>query len=360
MKIVFLVSNFGSGGAERTVAYLSNYISNKKDADVTVLSLGSDSFYSLDENVELVKFGIPSNCNSSFQKIRNSFFRFIKVRNYLRKHKPDVVFCMMAMSARFLPKRNKKFKLICSERSNPNYTIDAKRNKEKNKILKCSDGIIFQTERAKNCFPKEIADKGVVIQNAVGNPYVYQVSESPNRRMVISTMGRLSKEKDHVTLLTAFKIVLERYPDFILEIYGDGPYKQVIMDYSRELGVEDNVKFMGAREDAIVKISDSSCFVLSSIFEGMPNALMEAMAVGIPCVSTDCPFGPKELIEDGVNGLLVPVKDATSLANAIIKMISDKEFSQKCSLNAKKILQTNSIDNIAEQYFDFISKIVNR
>jgi glycosyltransferase involved in cell wall biosynthesis len=116
---------------------------------------------------------------------------------------------------------------------------------------------------------------------------------------------------------------------------------------------------MGVAKDAVLKIADSSVYVMSSKFEGMPNALMEAMAIGLPCVSTDCPNGPAELIENGVNGLLVPVGDVEALSEAIIKMIEDREFAERCGKNARKILETHSIDQKAKEYAEYIEKVLN-
>ena len=359
MKILFLVSHLNGGGAERTVSYLSDYISKKNDYEVTILSISDEMFYPIGEKVNLVKLGIPSSSKNFIEKIRNIVLRFIRVRKALKKYKPDVVFCMLARVAKYLPMHRKKYKIICSERSNPKILTNNKSIREREYVLSNCDGIVFQTERAKNCYSRNIVEKGIVIQNAVGNPYVYKINGIKNRRNTICSVGRLSYEKDYPTLFKAFKIVKELYPSFELEIYGDGVLKQELVSLATKMQIGESVKFMGVKPDAIVEIADSMCFVLTSMFEGMPNALMEAMAVGLPCVSTDCQFGPRELIEDGENGILVEVGDYKSVSNAIIKFIEDRDFAQKCSKNARGILVTNSVDKIAEQYLDFINKVVS-
>ena len=122
--------------------------------------------------------------------------------------------------------------------------------------------------------------------------------------------------------------------------------------------MEDKVLFMGTCPDAIVKVADSACYAMSSLFEGMPNALMEAMAVGLPCVCTDCPNGPAELIENEKNGLLVPMEDENALAGAILRMIEDKPFAEKCGKNASKIKETHSMDTNGKQYLNYLSRIL--
>ncbi len=355
MKIVYLVSHMLGGGAERTVAYLSDYISKNKNDENIILSLSNEVFYEISNDVKFISLGIPQNSNNVFNRLKYAFLRLIKVRKTIRKLKPDVVICMLATTAKYLPKK-RNYKLICSERSNPLIVTDNKQIKLRNSVLQNADGIVFQTERAKECFSKSIQEKGVVIPNAVGNNYVYKVERVTERKKTITAMGRLHKAKDYPTLIKAFSEVSKKHLDFTLEIFGGGD-KEPLQKLITELNIQDKIKFMGSREDAILEVSKSSCYVLSSIYEGMPNALMEAMAVGTPCVATDCPFGPSELIKDGENGLLVPVGDVEGLANAICKFIEDKELSSKCSINAKKILETNSIDIIAEKYYQYIKNL---
>ena len=116
---------------------------------------------------------------------------------------------------------------------------------------------------------------------------------------------------------------------------------------------------MGSHKDAIVKASDSTCYVMSSKFEGMPNALLEAMAVGLPCISTDCPNGPAELITPNKNGVLVSVGDEKALTDAILNFIENPDFANMCGRNAKEILETHNINIKAREYMDYIIKIFN-
>ena len=167
----------------------------------------------------------------------------------------------------------------------------------------------------------------------------------------------MTEQKDYPTLFKSFQIILQSHPDYTLEIFGDGPDGPTLEEIALKMGIKENVTFHGAQKDAILQAADARCYVLSSKYEGMPNALMEAMAAGLPCVSTDCPNGPAELIEHGRNGLLVPVGDSAKLAEAMLKMIEDTAFAENCGKEAKKILETHSIDVKAKEYMDYIIKI---
>ena len=360
MKITFLVTNLLSGGAERTVSYIASYLARKK-WDVTVLSISDDIFYSVHPDVNLVTLSVPSRASGRISRILNGLKRYWRVRSFLCKNKPDVLFCMLPETAKYALNvyKHSSFKLITSERNNPSYE-SPKKQKFKQKVFGMCDGIIFQTQRAKDFYPDIIANKGTVIHNAVGNELAYAAPVSVTRKNKISAVGRCAKQKDYPTLLKAMKQVVSSHPEYTLEIFGNdtGAYAEQIKQLAHDMGLGDHVKFMGVAKDAVLQIADSSVYVMNSIYEGMPNALMEAMAVGLPVISTDCPNGPAELIENEINGLLVPVGDFDALAGAMLKMIEDKEFAERCGDNARKILETHSIEKKAAEYADYIMNVV--
>lgn len=360
MKILFLVSGLGSGGAERTVTYLSEYLA-KNGMDAQILSLSNNIFYKPNSDVRLNTLDIKSQPKNIIERFWLIADRFYKTRKFIKKNHFDVVFCVIPNVAEYILSLRKKqnFKLITSERNNPAIELTNDEKKLKYKIYMASDGIVFQTQRARDFYPDDIRKKGVVIHNAVGNEYVYNCPEVSERKKKITAIGRVSDQKDYPTLLRAFKIVLKKHPDYILEIFGNDSQKDTLKELLAELGIVENVIFKGVHKDAILQAMDSACYVMSSKYEGMPNALMEAMAVGLPCVSTDCPNGPAELITSGENGLLVPVGNVEALSQAILEMIENVDFANKCGANARKILETHSIEIKAKEYMDYILKILS-
>ena len=362
MKIVFLVSNLGSGGSERTVAYMSDYLA-QKGWDVTVMTLSGENFYELDPKVRCVNLNIPYVPFAAKSALK-WFYHFVRRRRLppraIKKIKPDIVFCMLPRTVPYLSAKTKKsYCLIGSERTAPSHS-SRKSIQRKTEAFSLCDGVIFQTQRALEFYPDMIQKRGRVIPNAIGNPFVAQAVKPTQRAKKISAMGRLADEKDYPTLMRAFTMVNQKYSDYRLEIYGEGPDKEQLIRLSQTLGIQDRVDFCGADPKAILHIADASCYVLCSIFEGMPNALMEAMAVGLPCVSTDCPNGPAELIRNGENGLLVPVGDAEKLAEAILKMLDDPSFAEACGERAKDLRNTHSMENMAQAYMNYIEEVYLR
>ena len=356
MKVVFLVSHLLSGGAERTVAYLSGYFA-ENGVDTTVLSVSDEVFYSVSAPVKLRTLGISLGYKNPIDRLLKIVKRVVCVRRAIKDIAPDVVFCMLPTMAKYLKKNRKKHtpKIILSERNNPLVVGDNARAK-KEKIFAAADGVVFQTERARDCFPENVRKKGVVIPNAVGNPLCYTVKAALEKKKKFSAIGRLTDQKDYETLLKAFAEFLKTHEGYTLEIFGGGD-KTRYDALSKDLGIFKNVTFAGVDKNAIEKAANSTAFVMSSKYEGMPNALMEAMAIGLPCVSTDCPFGPRELIDDGVNGLLVPVGDHKALSDALAKVADDKEFAEKISQNARRISETNDLNVISERYLKYVTGV---
>lgn len=358
MKIMFLTSNLGGGGAERTVQYLSNYLSTEGDS-VSIVIIGDIQFYDTNKNVDIIKLNIASVPKNRIDRISNIFARFIKVRSVVKFEHPDLIFCIMPGVIKYLIGLKKicHFKLVSSERIVP----ESHSKKELRNILwyyKMCDGVVFQTKRAADFYAGLIKCKTRIIHNAVGNEFVYHKYSRDNIRNVISAVGRLCDQKDYVTLIKAFELVHNIHRDYKLEIYGEGPDRVKIESLIEQLNLQEVVILKGICKNAIHKIADTRMYVMSSKFEGMPNSLMEAMGIGLPVISTNCPNGPAELIEDGINGILVPVGDVQAMANSINFLIENSEIAEKMGNKAKNILETHSIKKQANKYREFIYDIL--
>ena len=232
----------------------------------------------------------------------------------------------------------------------------------------CADGVVFQTEGARAHFPGKIYDNSTVIPNpAVIKPavaenlskYLHTCEERDNRIVSVGRLSIVQKRQD--VLLGAFRIVYEKYPQMQLVLYGDGEDREKIRALAEEMGLADCVVLAGNTNQVEENICTARAFVLTSDYEGIPNALIEALSVGVPAVSTDCsPGGAALLIRDGENGFLVPRGDAQAVADRLLKVVEEPQLADHFSAEGPKIIEEFSEDRIAdlwEQYFKSIYSI---
>lgn len=251
-------------------------------------------------------------------------------------------------------------KIIISERCDPNRLMKKRYGKAFiEKYYKRADVAVFQTYDAKAVYPKHIAEKGIVIPNPLkqGLPEPY----NGDRNNYITTFCRISKQKNLPLLLEAFNMLHKEHPEYILRIIGDAPNdddKEVLAELHskiKEYALADSVVFEPFNANVHESIKRDAMYVSSSDYEGISNAMLEALAIGMPCVCTDCPIGgANATIRNGENGLLVPIKDKESLYKAMKEIIEDPALATKLSANAAKIREELSLDQIAQRWEELI------
>lgn len=356
MRVTFFIGGLSGGGAERVVCNLSNYLVNHEH-EVEVLTISEDkSTYFLDEKVSTYSL---ISAKEKRGTIRDAFTRLVRLRKYLKKKHCDVYVVMIPLTTILLLalKNATKAKIIVSERSYPAFYDKWKRVLLKN-LAHRADGWVFQTsttmEWYTGCLGKT---KTIIIPNAINLDFIESQSII-QRRPTIVTVGRLQKMKNHALLLKAFAKICDRHPEYNLEIYGDGDMKQSIIDLTDGLNISSKVRLMGFQKNINEKIKNASLFVLSSNHEGMPNALMEAMALGMPCISTDCDGGgARFLIEEGVNGLLVPKNDVDAMATAMEKLLSNTNLANRLGNEAHRICERLSPEKIYNEWERFLLQV---
>lgn len=355
MKICFCVDTMNSGGAERVVATLSNQliVDGHEVCIVMVAARQLFSFYTLDDNIELEAL-----CKGANNRI-NAIKRVKLLRNYFKDKRPDAVISFLpnANIYTMLAIHGLKILHIVSERNNPYIDPQNKfiRYLKKKAFIK-ADGCVFQTEDALNFYPNSVKKKGIVIYN----PISIQVDNCSNimRNNYILSVGRLTKQKNIKLLLSSFSKFHAEYDDYKLVVYGDGEEKGILKNYCENLNISDIVEFRGNSQTWQKEACDAKMFVLCSDYEGMPNALMEAMAIGIPCISTDCPIGgPRELIKNSENGFLIKVGDEIELTNKMVEIVESKDISDKFSEANKNMKINMSAENICKQWIEYIDRV---
>lgn len=342
-----------SGGAERVIAQLANYFTEKNISCRIITTENGEVMYPLHEKIDIVAIGKKSN-----NKVIDRILRYKTIRSVVQKNKPDVVLTMpedtgiyaiLALIGTGIP-------VYVSERNNPWVMPDVKITRLLRKVAyPFAKGIIFQTQMAKSFFPKYIQKKGVVLQNPVDatripEPYIGE------RKKVFSAVGRLEPQKNFPMLIRAFSEFHKREKDYKLVIYGEGRERSNIENLIKELHLENFVSLPGRNKDVLNCINDCAAFILSSDYEGMPNALIEAMCMGMPVISTDCPSGgPRELINNGENGLLIEVNSAEGMKKAMRQIVDGRgeTLGENAYLTGKKLTDLH----VFEEWKDVLFKV---
>lgn len=350
-KILFVTGSMGRGGAERVISLLSSYyIKNGWDVSIAML-LHNSVKYELPQEIKIV------DCSSK-NGIKKGFLRVIKkFRVFVQKEKPDVIVSFMAQNILIsgIALIGIKIPFIVSERIDP---ASVKRNIIYkfllNRIYEKSDLVIFQTKRAQKYFNKKIQNNSCIICNPIK---IYSEKSKKSKHKIVS-IGRLTDQKNQELLIRSFDIIHSKYPQYNLYIYGEGYLRNKLENIIKSLNLTESVFLPGSVSDIHEKIRDAELFVLSSNFEGLSNALMEAMLMGLPVISTDC-AGSDEIIISGKNGLLVPINDKDKMVEAIEKIIEDSDLRQLLSKNAKESMQKYKEGNIIETWVNTIEKVIS-
>jgi len=355
LNIVCVGYFHGAGGAERQIVMLANELL-KRGHSVTLIALAEyNNKFQLDSDVKLVNLA---------EKTQDGIFsRFIKFKRAIKSIKPDLIINFWFQSSYFsvfLPKKYRG-KIIYAERGDPGDSeYDGLLGIIRKFAFKRINGFVFQSNGAKDYFNDKVKEKSVVIPNSVSIPYG-KYSLPLNREKRIVTMGRLHPQKNHKLLIDAFSKISDSFPEFTLEIYGDGELHDELLQQVNKLGLNDRVFLFPSTKDIFEKIRTASLFVLTSDYEGMPNALMEAMALGLPCISTDCrPGGAKDLIEDGKNGIIVPVRDVENLSLKMEYLLKNPIIAEEMATNAQAISITHTSDKVFDDWDTFCVKVASQ
>ena len=357
MKVALVGYMHGSGGAERQIITIANALAERGHEIYLIILAEYNKKYDITEKVIVRDLSIIEK-----QYGNKIFLRFRALKKVYIDIKPDVTIHFWLQSAyltAFMPK-SICGKTIYSERGDPG---DAEYNglliKIRNWAFKHIEGFVFQSEGARDYFNDDIKKQSVVIHNSVSIPDEKFIEPCKERNKKIVNVGRLHPQKNQKLLIDAFSKIAQEFPEYCLEIYGDGELESQLNEQIKFLGLVDRVKLLPSRKDIFDCIYTATLFILSSDYEGMPNALMEAMALGVPCVSTDYnPGGASTLIENEINGCIVPPGSADLLASKISDLLKNQKLSNQLAFNAIEIRKTHSPNIIFDLWEGYIKKLV--
>ncbi len=356
MRLTCIISSLGSGGAERVLTTLANAWA-ASGADVTILTFDSGRarpFFALHDNVALGGLDLRSNTTHILHAIVANARRIAVLRRAIRQRAPDVVIGFMDATnvLTLIATRGLAVPVVVSDRiDTARYSSGAIWDRLRRVTYPLADRIVVQTQAAFDRLPERERRAAVVIANPVVVPAKGGASpaslmarpptaEGPDGRphRKVLAMGRLTNQKGFDLLLRAFAMVAPRHPDWSIEIYGEGPERERLEALRRTLELNGRVALPGVTADPFGRMASADLFVLSSRFEGFPNVLCEAMACGLPVVAFDCPHGPREIIRDGVDGVLVEAESADRLADALSRLIEDEGERQRMAVRAPDVV----------------------
>lgn len=366
-KILFHINSLGKGGAERVLTVLARYFA-QDGYRVSIATLWrAENEYEVPAGVKRVNLGDEK---ASGGRLALAVRRFTGLRGLIKKENPDIVisFCMKANFRSVFSMLGMRIPLLVSVRSDPQ--IDYAPHKFLTKWMgRKAAGCVFQTKDAQAFFGERLRKKSRIIWNPIDEKYLPENRESVCRQekdggaedIFIITVGRITFEKNQLMLLKAFDRIKDKFPSARVRVYGEGiggdAWKE--MDaYIRQNGIAHRVEFMGPSSSLEKEIGNAALFVLPSNYEGMSNALMEAMVMGLPVIATDCPCGGcATLIKEGVSGFLIPTGDDEKLAGVMERVLSDEKLAKKLSENAGKISEKVKPFKIYEEWRSYAEEL---
>ncbi|MCP4895415.1 MAG: glycosyltransferase family 4 protein [bacterium] len=225
-------------------------------------------------------------------------------------------------------------------------------------VYPCATRLVFQTERKLRDQPSSIRARSSVIPNPASAP-TYVEHEWPVSKPAIAAMGSLLDDKGFDVVLRAFALTAERHDDWDLVIIGDGPERSTLVRLRDDLGLRQRVHFLGAVSKPDSLLQRAEIFVHASPSEGFPNAVVEALACGLPVVVVDCPYGPREIVRHGIDGLLAPLGDEPALAEHLASLMSDPGKRSQMSRRALEVTERFAVLLIMDKWAELIEEAID-
>lgn len=355
MKIVFVINSLNGGGAERVASILANAWAARGDEVemVATYSLPSSPAFHLDAGIN-VRI-LAKEVSGASLPVLGQIFRLLRLRSIIKKKAPDAVLAFLTPSNihALVASFGLSTPVVVSERTYPpNFRPGAAMEWLRTHLYPRASVVVMQTAHGRewlsSCIP---AATGVVIPNPAAAPSAGYSRTSSAGRYRILGVGRLDADKQFDKLIEAFSSLAIGHPDWELQIAGEGPESDSLHRLTRRLGLEGRVTLLGKCTDISGLFQTGDLFVSASRLEGFPNALMEAMAHGLPVIAVDCMTGPRDIIRNGIDGLLVPPgQGAAGLARAMDALMSSATMRGEFSRQAVTVCERFSLDKIIEQW----------
>lgn len=358
--ILFVLGGLNTGGAERVIVNLSNTLATNYKITFLCISSEKSQVNELEDCCHPsihIKY-LPSNLD--INKIQRKILHLKQIKSEVKQIQPDIMISFMNYIniQMILISRNLGIPIIISERTDPYHYLN------KNLFMKTAccclyplaDSIVFQNKKQSLYFKRVPVNKRVVIWNPVLNTEQFPEFHYREKITNICAAGRLVVEKDYETLIRGFHIFSQKHPGVILTIYGEGTERRKLEDLVEQLHLQEKVKMPGLCRDVINKMCQADVFIMTSKFEGMPNALIEAMCLGLPCIVTDM-NGIDEYVKNKESGCIIPSGNFGELADILESIAENVALRKHLGCNAKKIKSAVSADFICGKWVSLIHMV---
>lgn len=366
MRITFVISSISSGGAERVMSMMSNYWA-RKGWNITIITYATREadFYNIHSHVERIRIHSDNQKRGFLSPVISNISRIYFLRKEIIRSRPDVIISFMdtvnvltLIATVFL-----NYPILISERVDPRYHLPKLPWRILRRIFYSrASGLIVQTSNLLKWASVRVGTKKSFV---IPNPIDQIVSNSTNNTSKFShsyivAVGRIETQKGFDILIRIFDRVLKSHPDWKLVIVGEGTKRQSLELLITSLGLTEKVLLIGRITDPSEVMRNASVFALSSRFEGFPNVLIEAMKLGLPVISYDCPSGPAEIINHRKNGILIPMDNEIEFEKSLVELMDDRNFAESLGKEAKKVILTYSEDKIFGMWENIIKLILKQ
>lgn len=354
LKIVLVIQNMGVGGAERVLANLANYWA-ERGRTVTIFAFQSperEVFFPLNPAIKYRGLDMAQIAKNLFDGILNNIRRFRKLRKVIAAEKPDVVISFLAKinMVTLLATIGFKCKIFVTEHTEPgNLRKHKKWFLMRPLIYRLADRVILLSKDMLKHFPAAVKRKTGVIPNpvpAMTEPLGKEFFDNKVPSKVLIAAGRLEECKGYDFLLQAFSKIHKNFPEWSVQFWGDGTLKDNLVQQKEALGLSECVSFHQPTKDIYAVMRKADIFLLSSRYEGFPNVLLEAMINGLPIITFDCVASIREILSDGVEGIIVPPEDVNAFARAMADLMSDDDKRMAMARKGPKAVEKYSMDNV--------------
>lgn len=359
-KLAFYIGSLNKGGAERVFVNLAEYFLNQDYSVLMVTQYKKEDEYTLNQGIKRVISDItPQETTKS--RIVNFYRRMRRLRRIWKTEQPDLVLSCVGKN-NFMTVVTTMF-----TKTKPVVSVVGEAREEyPNLIMKIladilfpyASGVILQTERSKSFFSKRVGKTSVILPNSLNPLFIRERFRGEREKRIVS-VGRLDANKNHEMIIRAFSSLAKLYPEYTLTIYGEGELHGYLQDLIDSLGLAEKVFLPGIIPNVADNIEKAALFILASYSEGISNALIEAMALGLPVIATDVPSGGTvELITHRVNGWIIPPGDQNALEEAVNAILSDGGLADSLGNEAAKIQKRLAPDKVNEEWKQYFESII--